>query len=572
MRLPGARSRWSRLLWIVAASRAFGSAVGMAPPQQPPPARGRRGTTTATTTTTATAPRKPTTSSSSSASPAVSSIEDWQRVQEIRKNRHARRGPRLEEAADFAPLTAPPGFAVDPEDFERQRQQLQRQRRGGARRQSPWLSLPRRPKGGNSSSSRIVAAARRNDNVVVEGDGREAPRDGDDVGADQTRKRPTAAVRASGSGIEIPFELTLRALRAFRDEHSHLAMPRRYLVPESASYPPEWRGLDLAGTVYTMRWWQGHVRDRPDRVGELNRIGFVWQRLQPEWNLVLESLIVYRSLHGNVLVPSTFAVPYGDDRWPESCWGIALGSSVYKIRNRGDHLGGRNPSAWSRRSQLDALGFVWDADEARFSRFRAALEWFGRLEQRRDRNHHSGGALMVPSRFVVPQSDADAWPEDLRGYRLGERCAQVRQKELYVKNRPDRIRILADLGFHVSGGSNGNLRWLEVVHAAAVYSQMHGNRLDVPTGFVVPAPPRASSSDGRKSRVVGSDDAWPWPEYLWGFPLGRRLRDVRVKGYYLKGKSGGARRRQLDALGFNWEPKRGRPPAMTKTATTKTKC
>ena len=49
-------------------------------------------------------------------------------------------------------------------------------------------------------------------------------------------------------------------------------------------------------------------------------------------------------------------------------------------------------------------------------------------------------------------------------------------------------------------------------------------------------------------------------ESLWGFPLGQRLRDIRVKGYYLKGKNSGARRRQLDALGFNWEPKRGRPP------------
>ena len=48
-------------------------------------------------------------------------------------------------------------------------------------------------------------------------------------------------------------------------------------------------------------------------------------------------------------------------------------------------------------------------------------------------------------------------------------------------------------------------------------------------------------------------------EYLWGFPLGQRLRDIRVKGYYMKGKNTGARRRQLDALGFNWEPKRGRP-------------
>ena len=48
-------------------------------------------------------------------------------------------------------------------------------------------------------------------------------------------------------------------------------------------------------------------------------------------------------------------------------------------------------------------------------------------------------------------------------------------------------------------------------------------------------------------------------EQLWGFPLGQRLKDVRVKGAHLKSeKSAKARRAQLDALGFVWEPKRGR--------------
>lgn len=48
-------------------------------------------------------------------------------------------------------------------------------------------------------------------------------------------------------------------------------------------------------------------------------------------------------------------------------------------------------------------------------------------------------------------------------------------------------------------------------------------------------------------------------EYLWGLPLGQRLKDVRQKGAYLKGANGDTRRRQLDGLGFNWTPSRGRP-------------
>ncbi len=127
----------------------------------------------------------------------------------------------------------------------------------------------------------------------------------------------------------------------------------------------------------------------------------------------------------------------------------------------------------------------------------------------------------------------------------------VRQKELYIKNCPDRKQALEDIGFRFSG--NATLGWLDVVHAAAIYSQMHNRTLNVPFDFVVPAPPSGSSTE-----VVQVEDAWPWPERLWGLRLGQRLKDVRLKGAYLKGSDANIRRAQLDALGFVWNPRRGR--------------
>jgi hypothetical protein len=85
------------------------------------------------------------------------------------------------------------------------------------------------------------------------------------------------------------------------------------------------------------------------------------------------------------------------------------------------------------------------------------------------------------------------------------------------------------------------------VHAAAIYSQLHGRVLTVPCHFVVPSPATPAEQEG-----------WPWPEYLWGLKLGQRLKDVRVKGAYLQGPMGVSRRLQLDALGMEWVPKRGR--------------
>jgi len=125
--------------------------------------------------------------------------------------------------------------------------------------------------------------------------------------------------------------------------------------------------------------------------------------------------------------------------------------------------------------------------------------------------------------------------------------AAVRQKQLYVKGHPRRQRLLEEIGFRWSG--NATLGWLDVVHAAAIYSQMHGRVLNPPLQFVVPSPPTPDSE---------LDDLWPWPERLWGLRLGQRLKDVRVKGAYLKGPDAHIRKAQLDNLGFVWVPKRGR--------------
>jgi hypothetical protein len=364
----------------------------------------------------------------------------------------------------------------------------------------------------------------------------------------QSNKNPLKPAK----GHHIPYETTLSALQTYYSIHSHIVLPRKYIVPDDLKYPPEWHGIDLAGTVYDMKWWNEHVKQRPERVAELNKLKFVWERLVPEWNLILEALVTYRIHYGDLLVPTNFTVPYDEPEWPIATWGIALGRAVYRIRNRGDFI--RGGSAWSRREQLDGIGFVWDIQEYRFEKFYSALCAFSKNEAPSDINGQFK-VLRVPTRFVIPKNTD--WPQDLWGYKLGEKCNHVRQKGLYIKNNPHRQRRLQEIGFMPSG--NTSLGWLEVVHAAAIFSQLNNRNLDVPINFVVPAPPH--HKEGRSSEIVGSDEAWPWPEHLWGFPLGQRLKDLRLKGHYIKGKKGESRRKQLDALGFVWKPKRGRKKA-----------
>jgi hypothetical protein len=325
----------------------------------------------------------------------------------------------------------------------------------------------------------------------------------------------------------------LTALKAFHKQHGHLVLPRRFVVPSSAEYPSEWHGVDLASHVYQMRWWQLHVKQHPDRVSELNRLGFCWERLQPEWNLVLQALVAYQGLYGDLLVPVAFVVPSGDDAWPAATWGIRLGRAVYRIRHRLDFL--RGPKGATRKGQLEGLGFCWDVRDQAFDVLVEALQHYASL-------HPDKRPFSVPSTFVVPRHHS--WPVTLWDYPLGAKCTAIRQKGLYVKGQPQRQLLLTEIGFSWHG--NASLAWLQVVHAAAIYSQLHHGNLHVPVTFQVPSP----SKD--------TPDAWPWPEQLWGFPLGQRLKDLRTKGAYLKGPNAAKRRAQLDALGFEWNPKRGR--------------
>lgn len=366
------------------------------------------------------------------------------------------------------------------------------------------------------------------------------------------------------SGINLPYQSTIKVLRTYHEQHGNLVIPRGYKVPCTEEFPPEWHNLYLSSTVYNMNWWASNVAQRPERVYELNQLQFVWERLQPEYNLVLEALIVYKSIYGHVQVPASFVVPSENaeqEGWPKATWGIPLGNCVHRIRSRGDFLR-HDDTAWSRRRQLDNLGFVWDVSEQAFRKFLFAVKLYGRHEQE---SHAQPGVyrpLKIRSTFVVPSgltlkgsNKTNPWPKELWGYPLGVKCSAVRSKGLYIKNNLERQKALVEVGLLPNG--NSTLVWLEVVHAAAIYSKLHDKTLDVPVNFVVPAPPISSSE--KDACTYQDGDEWPWPKTLWGLKLGQRLKDVRLKGAYLNNvQNADARRAQLDALGFVWYPKRGR--------------
>lgn len=55
----------------------------------------------------------------------------------------------------------------------------------------------------------------------------------------------------------------------------------KWNMSTQSEYPVEWHGVKLSRYIYTMRWWQRHIAQHTDRVGQLNQLGFIWERLQP---------------------------------------------------------------------------------------------------------------------------------------------------------------------------------------------------------------------------------------------------------------------------------------------------
>ena len=245
-------------------------------------------------------------------------------------------------------------------------------------------------------------------------------------------------------------------------------------------------------------------------IAQLDALRFVWSMPEWRWQCVLQSLVAYKKLHGDLQVPKAFVVP-SEAPWPKDAWGVKLGHRVHNIRSRGDFV----KDEPERRAELDALGFVWDDLERRWEEMRDALAVYKELH----------GDLQVTRAFVVP---AEApWPKEAWGMKLGKRVNGIRAKEHYVKDEPERRAELDALGFV---WDDLERRWEETRDTLAVYKEVHGD-LQVTRAFVVPSEA-------------------PWPKEAWGMKLGSRVNDIRAQEHYVKDEP--ERRAELDAMGFRW--------------------
>ena len=303
-------------------------------------------------------------------------------------------------------------------------------------------------------------------------------------------------------------------LTTYRERFGHVRVPLKFVVPldaeAAAAWPDSCRGLPLGQRLarIRMRYKRGTL-PVPD-TAELDELGFVWDLGVWRWERALAALRTFHRLEGDLSVPRSYVVPAALP-WPEDTHGLKLGVLVNNIRSELHFVRGRPERA----AQLDALDFVWDAQECRWEHVLAALCGY--------RGVH--GDLLVPQSFRVPAEPP--WPEEAWGMRLGSCVNNIRGSERFVKGRAERRAELDALGFVWNCQDR---RWELVLSALHTYYEEHGDLL-VPKAFTVPPAP-------------------PWPEAAWGLKLGHRLTNIRASELYVKGRP--ERHEQLNKLGMCW--------------------
>lgn len=259
------------------------------------------------------------------------------------------------------------------------------------------------------------------------------------------------------------FQLLAPALRAFRETHGHVAVPLRFAVPppqrptlgsnapesSATAWPEELWGLKI-GTTLARFVRVAHLPKHAATAQELRQLGVPLDDVRGDWkrflweHVAVEALRAFRKLHGDFFVPYAFRVPAGDaTHWPRQTWGYKLGYWVVELR--------RDPSRLEpyQREDLRAMGFAWDAREARWNQFFVpAMQRFAAL---------FGPDATVPQAFVVP-SDDPRWPAELHGYRLGQKVNNLRCGGGGGRERTSRARPVPPR----ADGGGSDLEWGDV--------------------------------------------------------------------------------------------------------------
>ena len=130
-------------------------------------------------------------------------------------------------------------------------------------------------------------------------------------------------------------------------------------------------------------------------------------------------LLKYLELHGDMIVPQFFLVPWTDS-WPEDMWGARLGRLVDRIRQLHSHK--------DKKEELSSIGFMFSNQKK--------INFLGNWEIIKlalGKYKEFNGHLQIIQRFVVPSTVE--WPEITWGLKLGNFVKYVQKRNAYAEHR-----------------------------------------------------------------------------------------------------------------------------------------
>ncbi|CAM9898051.1 unnamed protein product [Ectocarpus fasciculatus] len=253
---------------------------------------------------------------------------------------------------------------------------------------------------------------------------------------------------------DAPFREVYDALLQYKAEHGNLHVPVAFRVPSSPPWHQDLWGLALGQRVLDIRATHRYIRNDPERIRLLNEAGFRWtDATKASYGNVVRALKAHRKIKGRDLsVPSSFVVP-SFLPWPQSCWGLRLGTALVDIRSKGRYLKGEERQ--QRRMELERLGVFAQSREAILANVVKGLRTYLSVF----------GDTMVPQGFVVP--DGEAWPEECRKQKLGSMLYGLRRNPERLNRHPEIRAEITALGFSWKVPKRGRRKSAATASAAA---------------------------------------------------------------------------------------------------------
>jgi superfamily II DNA or RNA helicase len=219
----------------------------------------------------------------------------------------------------------------------------------------------------------------------------------------------------------------MKELEMYVKSHGDLAVNQSYISPS---------GFDLGNWVNTLRYPKNPLK--AERKAELDKIGFIWNIPEHEWEVHYKALLTYRDDHGDCLVNYKYICPKTQ---------LELGKWV-RSKRRSRNLG-KMDEAHER--LLDKIDFIWDEREYIWDKSFKALENYKKLH----------GDCLVPSNHV---SDC--------GVKLGSWVSTQRKNHKKGEISAKRTALLNSLKFV---WNTNDYEWMASYKLLKQYKAEYGN-------------------------------------------------------------------------------------------------